>query len=93
MVFEYEKDCPVLKDVSFHAKAGESIALVGPTGAGKSTIVNLVSRFYNIKSGAVLIDDFDIAKATLKSIRSQMDFKVAFAISKSSINTAPLLIL
>lgn len=72
VVFEYEKDCPVLKDVSFHAKAGESIALVGPTGAGKSTIVNLVSRFYNIKSGAVLIDDFDIAKATLKSIRSQM---------------------
>ena len=72
VVFEYEKERPVLKDVSFHAKAGESIALVGPTGAGKSTIVNLVSRFYNIKSGAVLIDDFDIAKATLKSIRSQM---------------------
>ena len=70
--FEYEKDRPVLKDVSFHAAAGESIALVGPTGAGKSTIVNLVSRFYNIKSGKVLIDDFDIAKATLKSIRSQM---------------------
>ena len=72
VVFEYEKDRPILKDVSFHAGAGESIALVGPTGAGKSTIVNLVSRFYNIKSGAVLIDDFDIAKATLKSIRSQM---------------------
>ena len=72
VVFEYEKDRPILKDVSFHAKAGESIALVGPTGAGKSTIVNLVSRFYNIKSGAVLIDDYDIAKATLRSIRSQM---------------------
>ncbi|MBP3568890.1 MAG: ABC transporter ATP-binding protein [Lachnospiraceae bacterium] len=72
VVFEYEKDRPILKDVSFHAKAGESIALVGPTGAGKSTIVNLVSRFYNIKSGQVLIDDYDIAKATLKSIRSQM---------------------
>jgi len=72
VIFEYEKDRPVLQDVSFHAKAGESIALVGPTGAGKSTIVNLVSRFYNIKSGKVLIDDFDIAKATLKSIRSQM---------------------
>ncbi|MBP3578720.1 MAG: ABC transporter ATP-binding protein [Lachnospiraceae bacterium] len=72
VIFEYEKDRPVLKDVSFHAAAGESIALVGPTGAGKSTIVNLVSRFYNIKSGKVLIDDCDIAKATLKSIRSQM---------------------
>lgn len=72
VVFEYEKDRPILKDVSFHAKAGESIALVGPTGAGKSTIVNLVSRFYNIKSGQVLIDDHDIAKATLRSIRSQM---------------------
>ena len=72
VVFEYEKDRPVLKDVSFRAAAGESIALVGPTGAGKSTIVNLISRFYNIKSGKVLIDDCDIAKATLKSIRSQM---------------------
>ena len=72
VIFEYEKDRPVLKNVSFHAAAGESIALVGPTGAGKSTIVNLVSRFYNIKSGKVLIDDCDIAKATLKSIRSQM---------------------
>ena len=72
VVFEYEKDRPILKDVSFHAKAGESIALVGPTGAGKSTVVNLVSRFYNIKSGKVLIDDEDISKVTLRSIRSQM---------------------
>lgn len=72
VIFEYEKDRPVLKNVSFHAKPGESIALVGPTGAGKSTIVNLVSRFYNIKSGAVKIDDQDIARATLRSIRSQM---------------------
>lgn len=72
VIFEYEKDRPILKDVSFHAAAGESIALVGPTGAGKSTIVNLVSRFYNIKSGQVLIDGHDIAKATLRSIRSQM---------------------
>ncbi len=72
VVFEYEKDRPVLKNVSFHASAGESIALVGPTGAGKSTIVNLVSRFYNIQSGAVRIDDRDISMATLRSIRSQM---------------------
>ncbi len=72
VVFEYEKDRPILKNVSFHAAAGESFALVGPTGAGKSTIVNLISRFYNIKSGAVKIDDTDIAGVTLKSIRSQM---------------------
>ncbi|MBO6158996.1 MAG: ABC transporter ATP-binding protein [Firmicutes bacterium] len=72
VVFEYEKDRPILKDVSFHVEAGESIALVGPTGAGKSTIINLVSRFYNLKSGQVLIDGHDISKATLRSIRSQM---------------------
>ncbi len=72
VVFEYEKDRPILKDVSFTAAAGESIALVGPTGAGKSTIINLISRFYNLKSGEVTIDDHDIANATLKSIRSQM---------------------
>ena len=72
VVFEYEKDRPILKDVSFHVPAGESIALVGPTGAGKSTIINLVSRFYNLKSGEVKIDGHDISKATLRSIRSQM---------------------
>lgn len=72
VVFEYEENRPILKNVSFHAAAGESIALVGPTGAGKSTIVNLISRFYNIKSGEVLIDDHNIAHATLRSIRSQM---------------------
>ncbi|MCF0135547.1 MAG: ABC transporter ATP-binding protein [Lachnospiraceae bacterium] len=72
VIFEYEKDRPVLKDVSFHVDAGQSFALVGPTGAGKSTIINLVSRFYNLKSGAVRIDGYDIADATLRSIRSQM---------------------
>lgn len=72
VIFEYEKDRPILKNVSFHVEPGESIALVGPTGAGKSTIINLVSRFYNIKSGAVKIDGYDIADATLHSIRSQM---------------------
>lgn len=72
VIFEYEKDRPILKNVSFHVAPGESIALVGPTGAGKSTIINLVSRFYNIKSGAVKIDGHDIADATLHSIRSQM---------------------
>ena len=49
-----------------------SIALVGPTGAGKSTIVNLISRFYNVEKGQVLIDGQDISKVTLQSLRSQM---------------------
>jgi len=70
--FSYEKGKEILHDVSFTVEPGESIALVGPTGAGKSTIVNLVSRFYNVDSGSVLIDGVDISKVTLKSLRSQM---------------------
>ncbi len=70
--FEYEKGNPVLKDVDFHVKAGESIALVGPTGAGKSTIVNLLSRFYNVTEGQILIDEHDLSKVTIRSLRQQM---------------------
>jgi len=70
--FSYEPGKEILHDVSFTVKPGESIALVGPTGAGKSTIVNLVSRFYNVDSGRVLIDGQDISKVTLESLRSQM---------------------
>ncbi len=70
--FSYDESKEVLKDVSFTAMPGESIALVGPTGAGKSTIVNLISRFYNVDSGRVLIDGKDISKVTLNSLRSQM---------------------
>lgn len=70
--FSYEEGKPVLKNVSFKVKPGQSIALVGPTGAGKSTIVSLVSRFYNVESGQVLIDGQDISKVTLHSLRSQM---------------------
>lgn len=70
--FSYEKGKEILHGVSFKVRPGESIALVGPTGAGKSTIVNLVSRFYNVDSGRVLIDGEDISKVTLKSLRSQM---------------------
>lgn len=72
VTFGYEEGQTVLSDVSFTVQPGESVALVGPTGAGKSTIVNLISRFYNINSGRVLIDDQDIAGVTLKSLRSQM---------------------
>ena len=70
--FSYEKGKEVLHNVSFTVKPGESVALVGPTGAGKSTIVSLISRFYNVDSGRILIDGQDISKVTLKSLRSQM---------------------
>lgn len=72
VTFAYEEGKDVLKNVSFTVKAGESVALVGPTGAGKSTIVNLISRFYNVGQGRVLIDGQDIAKVQLHSLRSQM---------------------
>ncbi len=70
--FSYEKGKEVLHDVSFDIKPGMSVALVGPTGAGKSTIVNLISRFYNVDSGQILIDGTDISKVTLPSLRRQM---------------------
>lgn len=72
VTFSYDSSKVILNDLSFIVRPGESIALVGPTGAGKSTIVNLISRFYNLDSGAVLIDGNDIAKVTLHSLRSQM---------------------
>lgn len=72
VTFGYEKGQTVLNNVSFTVNPGESVALVGPTGAGKSTIVNLISRFYNLNSGVVKIDGQDISKFTLKSLRSQM---------------------
>ena len=70
--FSYEEGKEVLHKVSFKVEPGMSVALVGPTGAGKSTIVNLISRFYNVGSGRVLIDGQDISQVTLKSLRSQM---------------------
>ena len=70
--FSYEEGVPVLNDVSFHVKAGESYAIVGPTGAGKSTIINLLSRFYNLNSGEILIDGIEINSVTIRSLRVQM---------------------
>lgn len=70
--FSYEDGHTILEDVSFKVKSGESIALVGPTGAGKSTIVNLISRFYNLNTGEILIDGVDISKVKLNSLRKQM---------------------
>lgn len=70
--FAYEDENPVLKDVSFHVNKGETIALVGPTGGGKSTIVNLICRFYDIQSGQILVDGQDIKNVVVESLRSQM---------------------
>jgi ATP-binding cassette subfamily B protein len=70
--FSYDKDTPVLKDVSFHINPGETIALVGPTGAGKTTIVNLISRFYDIQEGNLFIDNYNVKDVSIESLRQQM---------------------
>lgn len=74
--FTYDEGTPaetkVLEDVSFQIQPGETIALVGPTGAGKSTIVNLISRFYDIQKGRILIDGYDVQKVSIQSLRQQM---------------------
>ena len=72
VTFSYDGTKDVLKNVSFDVKSGETIALVGPTGAGKSTIVNLVSRFYDITDGEILIDGNDIRKIKIKNLRTKM---------------------
>ena len=74
--FTYDKGTPaetkVLEDVSFTVEPGETIALVGPTGAGKTTIVNLISRFYDIEDGVISIDGYDLTKVSIHSLRQQM---------------------
>lgn len=72
VVFSYDEGIKILSNVSFKVKAGESYAIVGPTGAGKTTIINLLSRFYNLDSGQILIDGIDINTVTIRSIRTQM---------------------
>ena len=67
--FGYRKDVPIIKNISFHVKAGTNIALVGPTGAGKTTIVNLLARFYDVSNGKILIDDIDIREYKRDSLR------------------------
>jgi ATP-binding cassette, subfamily B, multidrug efflux pump len=67
--FAYNKDVPVLKDISLHAEPGQTIALVGPTGAGKTTIVNLLTRFYDIDSGSIQIDGKDIREVRKDDLR------------------------
>ena len=70
--FAYEATVPVLKNVNMHAQAGQAIALVGPTGAGKTTIVNLLTRFYDIDSGKILIDGIDIREPQVNDLRQKL---------------------
>lgn len=70
--FEYEKDIQVLKDVSFTCKAGEVIALLGSTGSGKTSLVNLLPRFYDVKAGRILLDGIDVRNYSRRFLRSQI---------------------
>ncbi len=72
VTFSYDGTVNVLEDFNLEVQPGQSVALVGPTGAGKTTVVNLISRFYNINSGRLLLDGHDISQVTLHSLRSQM---------------------
>ena len=72
VTFAYDSSKTILKDISFNITPGMTVALVGPTGAGKTTIINLLSRFYDVNDGKILIDEHDISKVTLESLRSQM---------------------
>jgi ATP-binding cassette subfamily B protein len=70
--FGYSRNLPVLHDLNLHIKPGQTVAIVGPTGAGKSTIAGLIARFYDIQSGAILIDGHDVRDVTQRSLRSQI---------------------
>ena len=72
VTFSYDDKVKVLDDVNFRIRPGETIALVGPTGAGKSTIVNLISRFYDVQEGVVAVDGHDVKKVSIESLRRQM---------------------
>jgi ATP-binding cassette, subfamily B, multidrug efflux pump len=72
--FSYEKNANTIIDVNFHVAMGETVALVGPTGAGKTTIINLLSRFYQPDSGRILVDGHDIASVKRGSLRQHMGF-------------------
>ena len=71
ITFKYDEE-PVLKDISLHVNVGEVIALVGMSGAGKTSLVNLLPRFYDVEEGQILIDGHDIRKVTLQSLRDQI---------------------
>ena len=70
--FFYENNEPVLKNVSFSIKKGETVAIVGPSGSGKSTIADLISRFYDTKSGSIFLDGNDLKDINIKSLRNNL---------------------
>ena len=72
VTFGYEPDINVLEHFNLHVKAGSSIALVGPTGSGKTTVINMLTRFYDVKGGSVTIDGIDVRDMTLYSLRSEV---------------------
>ena len=67
--FEYRPDEPILKDLSFTVEPGQKIAIVGPTGSGKTTIIKLLNRFYDVKSGRILVDGVDVREWDLRALR------------------------
>lgn len=72
VTFAYEEDVNILEHFNLHVKPGETIALVGPTGAGKTTIINMLTRFYDVKEGSVKIDGHDVRDVTLHSLRHEV---------------------
>ena len=68
--FSYDKDQELLKDIDLHAAPGRRFALVGPTGCGKTTLINLLLRFYDVDKGRILLDGVDLRELTRKSLRS-----------------------
>ena len=90
--FSYVEEEEIIKDISFKVAPGETVAIVGATGAGKSTIINLLSRFYEINSGAILVDNKSIKSYTLKSLRSHIAVVLqdVFLFSNSVLNNITL---
>lgn len=84
--FGYEKDFPILKDISLKIEAGQIAAIVGPTGAGKTTIISLIPRFYDPLSGDVKIDGLDVRSFKVKSLRQQ----ISFVLQESLLFRAPI---
>lgn len=72
VTFAYEEDINILEHFDLHVKPGEHIALVGPTGAGKTTVINMLTRFFDVQSGSVLVDDVDVRDATMYSLRREV---------------------